>query len=65
MSHNDTRDEVVGFLVTTAREHHATTGGVNPEWARWYAEHLVVDLNEALSADMTVEQLEEWLKAAD
>jgi hypothetical protein len=65
MAQNDSRDEVVGFLVTTAKAHHAATGGVNPRWARWYAERLVVDLNEALSADMSVDQLEEWLTAAD
>lgn len=65
MAQDGAHDEVVGFLVATAKAHHAATGGVNPRWARWYAEHLLNDLNRALDADMSVDQLEEWLTAAD
>jgi len=65
MADSDSRDEVVGYLVATARAHHAATGGVNPRWARWYAERLVDDLNTALGAEMNADQLEEWLKKAD
>lgn len=65
MAQADNRDQVVGLLVATAKAHHADTGGVNPNWARWYAEHLVDDLNLALDVDMSVVQLEEWLVAAD
>ena len=65
MTHDGPNDEVVGYLVATAKAHHAATGGVNPRWAHWYAEHLVDDLNRALDADMSVDQLEKWLTAAD
>lgn len=65
MTQSGSHDEVVGHLVATAKAHHAATGGVNPNWARWYAAHLVDDLNLALGADMSVGQLEEWLIAAD
>ena len=58
-------DDIVGHLVATAKAHHAATGGVNPQWAKWYAEHLVDDLNEALGSNMEVGELESWLIEAD
>jgi hypothetical protein len=57
--------EIVGYLVATARAHHAATGGVNAQWARWYADHLVDDLNTALQTNLEVGQLERWLTEAD
>lgn len=65
MAKPDRSDEIVGHLVATAKAHHAATGGVNPQWARWYAEHLVDDLNQSLNSDMEVDELETWLTAAD
>lgn len=65
MAHADDFDEVVGYLVATAKAHHAATGGVNPQWASWYAAQLLDDLNEALDADMDAAELEAWLIAAD
>jgi hypothetical protein len=62
---SDSFDQIVGYLVATARAHHAATGGVNPQWAQWYAEHLLDDLNRALQADMDESELEAWLTAAD
>lgn len=62
---SDHFDEIVAYLVATARAHHAATGGVNPEWARWYAEHLVDDLNSVLSSDIEVDELADWLAEAD
>lgn len=58
-------DEIVGLLVTTAQAHHAATGGVNPKWAAWYAEHLHTDLSRVLSADIEPDELENWLINAD
>lgn len=55
----------MGHLVATAEAHHAATGGINSRWARWYAEHVVDDLNEALEAQFNVEALEAWLADAD
>ncbi len=65
MAQPDSFDEIVGYLVETAKAHHAATGGVNPKWARWYAERLLDDLNTALDVEMDVDELEAWLVAAD
>jgi len=61
----DLHAELVGHLVDTARSHHAATGGANPDWAEWYAEHLIDNLNETLGTEMTVGSLAEWLEEAD
>jgi hypothetical protein len=57
--------EVVGVLINTAKAHHDATGGPNPQWAEWYAEHAVDDLNRLLGSDMTAIELAEWLALAD
>lgn len=56
---------IVGLLIDTAKAHHEATGGVNPQWARWYAERMVDDLNQELDTSLEVDQLEQWLIAAD
>jgi len=65
MTDSDLFDSVVGQLVATAKGHHAATGGTNPQWARWYSEHLVSGLNETLGSDIDVDELEAWLIDAD
>jgi aromatic ring-opening dioxygenase catalytic subunit (LigB family) len=65
MSDSKTFDAVVHNLVRTAKAHHEATGGVNPEWARWYAEYVVDDLNDVLGSGMDVEELADWLTEAD
>lgn len=65
MTQGQPSDDVVGYLVETAKAHHAATGGVNSEWANWYAAHLLDDLNEALNADIDAAELAAWLEAAD
>lgn len=65
MAESDRSDEIVGYLVATAKAHHAATGGVNTHWAHWYAENLLDDLNRALRAEMDVGELETWLGLAD
>jgi hypothetical protein len=62
---SDRFDLIVGYLVATARSHHAATGGVNPEWARWYAANLVDDLNSVFSSGIEADELAGWLAEAD
>jgi hypothetical protein len=57
--------EVVVLLIKTAEAHHAATGGPNPRWAEWYAEHAAYDLNRLLDSEMTVGELADWLAQAD
>ena len=57
--------EVVVLLIKTAEAHHAATGGPNPRWAEWYAEHAADSLNRLLDSEMTVSELAEWLAQAD
>lgn len=52
-------------MVETARAHHAATGGPNPQWADWYAEHMVHELNETLNIDWSTGQLSVWLTQSD
>lgn len=65
MSDSNLLDAVADRLVTTAGAHHEATGGANQQWARWYAEHLIDDLNETLQSDMEIDELERWLADAD
>lgn len=65
MSETNLRDEIAHLMVNTARAHHEATGGVNPEWAKWYAERLVDDLNDSLGSDLSQDDLERWLTDAD
>jgi hypothetical protein len=55
----------MGYLITTANAHHEATGGVNPKWAEWYAGDLIDNVNRVLDADMSVDELAEWLIEAD
>lgn len=57
--------EVVSLLINAAKAHHDATGGPNPRWAEWYAEHTVDDLNQVLGSEMTFTELAEWLAWAD
>ncbi len=65
MSDSSVFDEVKALLAGAARAHHDATGGTNPGWARWYAQHLIDDLNETIDSAMDVDQLENWLIGAD
>lgn len=58
-------DEIARLMVGAARAHHEATGGTNPGWARWYAEHLIDDVNRAMGSDMELDELEGWLVQAD
>lgn len=65
MTQEDRTYSLMGVLVETARAHHAATGGPNPEWAKWYAESAVDEVNQILGAKMTTGELADWLVAAD
>ncbi len=65
MTDSEALSELVGYLVSTAKAHHEATGGVNPQWAEWYAEHLINDVNSVLDADMHIDELAQWLIRAD
>lgn len=41
-------------------------GGPNPGWPEWYAGFLVANgIGEQIGAETTVEQVADWLRAAD
>ena len=65
MSDTKLIEQVARLLANTARAHHAATGGVTPGWSRWYAEHLVDDVNDLLRTDVEASALETWLTDAD
>ncbi len=65
MSERATHPDLVAILTRTAKAHHAATGGPNPDWPSWYAEHAVDEINELLGDEMGVSELADWLEAAD
>jgi hypothetical protein len=65
MSEQDTVESLVTLLKQTARAHHEATGGVNPAWAEWYAEHMIEDLRNLSIKEMTTDELSTWLADAD
>jgi hypothetical protein len=65
MSDRPTPRDLVGILIRTAKAHHAATGGVNPDWPSWYAEHALDEINELLDYEMSVTELASWLEEAD
>ena len=58
-------EELKELLKSVARAHHEATGGVNAAWAEWYAEHLVDPIGPVIGANPSVEQIADWLTAAD
>lgn len=65
MTDRNALEGLVEHLKETARAHHEATGGVNPAWAEWYAEHLIDDVKELSKREMTVQELSVWLADAD
>lgn len=54
------------LLGSAGRAHHAEFGGPNPEWPEWYAAFLVDNgIADHVGFEATVEQVAEWLRAAD
>ncbi len=62
---SDTYHELVGQLIETARAHHEATGGVNPQWAQWYAARLIEPMRDLVAEEMDVDGLAAWLEEAD
>lgn len=58
-------DSLRGLLAETAHAHHEATGGVNPRWAKWYAEYLEGKIDSHLGFSPDRKLIEEWLTAAD
>ena len=57
---DDITKTIESMLADVAGRHHeafATTHGVDPDWATWYAEHLTTDLNTLLGSYLSVEAL--------
>ena len=65
MTEFDAHSDLMGLLTRAARDHHAATGGPDPEWAEWYGEHLINDVNRVLNTELSAAELAEWLTSAD
>jgi hypothetical protein len=61
----DGRRGLTRLLAGTARAHHEATGGINSDWARWYAQHLSEEIDEFVGFSPAVETIQEWLVEAD
>ena len=68
MSKVELLEELIAIFRATAEAHHQAfieTGGVDPEWASWYAGHMEARLNGALRVRLTHEQIVDLLLRAD
>lgn len=62
---SDTYHELIGHFIETAKAHHEATGGVNPQWANWYAERLIEPVRDLVDRNMELDALVAWLEEAD
>lgn len=53
------------LLAATARAHHEATGGINDDWAAWYAEQLDGDIDRFVGYSPPVQEVAAWLTEAD
>jgi hypothetical protein len=65
MSDRDRHHGLMRLLAATARAHHEATGGINSNWAQWYAEYLSGDIDEFVNGSPSVETIRDWLVQAD
>jgi hypothetical protein len=68
MKAESTREEIAALLRRTGQAHHeafAAVDGEDPEWAAWYAEHLVGPLGAALAATLDRSRLAQDLTTAE
>ena len=65
MDTTEARRGLSRLLAGTARAHHAATGGVNANWAQWYAKHLAGQIDEYVGFSPTTAVIEGWLVAAE
>jgi len=57
--------ELGRLLATAARAHHDATGGVNANWANWYAQHLEGEIDAHVGFSPGVDEITGWLTLAD
>ena len=65
MSESNVQQILTDLFIEAAQAHHKATGGANPNWADWYADHLLVALGEATGRPMNKTELRDWLLNAD
>ena len=65
MATDEATDELRGLLAETAHAHHEATGGVNPEWAAWYADYLFGKIDPYVGFSPDRATIEGWLTAAE
>ena len=53
------------LLAATARAHHEATGGVNHDWADWYAKRLLGEIDDYVGFSPDAATIAGWLAAAD
>lgn len=60
-------EQLADLLKRTGDAHHVAfeeTGGLDPEWARWYADHLRPELGDSLGRSLSNEEIAELLSEA-
>lgn len=68
MSNAEVFHELQAIFRRAAQAHHEAfiaTGGVDPEWASWYADYVQTQLDELLGVDLTRERVVDLLLRAD
>lgn len=68
MTASPPHDDLADLFMATGGAHHTAfieTDGVDPEWAEWYANHLVARLREDYGFSGTDGELAAWLRATD
>jgi hypothetical protein len=61
----DRQRQLARLLAATARAHHEATGGINDDWAAWYAEHMSGEIDALVGFSPPIEDVSSWLSEAD
>jgi hypothetical protein len=65
MANREKVTELGRLFGAVARSHHEETGGVNPNWAHWYAGRLSGQIDPLIGYSPEAEEIEAWLVEAD
>lgn len=60
MTNGNITENVVALLMETGKNHHVAfkeSGGVDPEWPLWYADHLHEPLGNILNTKLTKSEI--------
>ena len=60
MNESQIRENIINNLIETAEAHHkafSATEGEDPDWAIWYADHLLENMRNLLKANFTKSEL--------